>query len=157
MVRASTSGMIDFRRFDPWDSWWWKNLRWIINELEAQQTRDICRVQHTHWITMASHGNLTDESFDKAKTNAGTAFNKLLKATFPWLADKIGEDGTRTDREEAVAAHQAMFGKPGDPHYEAMVDHAAAVLKKGPMSAREKEKDRARRRARRAQAEAEGS
>ncbi len=155
MVRAATAGMIDFRRFDPWDSWWWKNLRWVLNELELTQTLDVCRVQHNHWITLAAHGNLTEESFGSAKTNAGTAFNKYLKAMYPWLADKIGEDGTRTDREEAIRAYQQEMGQPGDPHYEAMVDTLSKALKKGPLSNRDKARDRARRKAAREAAEKE--
>lgn len=146
MLRASASGMIDFRKFDPWDSWWWKKLRWVIDELGLQQTADICRVQHAHWVTLASHGNLTQESFDNVKTNAGTAFNKLLKATYPWLSKQIGEDGTRTEREAAVEAYRREMGRPGDPQYEAMIDTIANVLKKGPMTQRQKEQDRARRR-----------
>jgi|JI9StandDraft_1071089.scaffolds.fasta_scaffold21924_3 hypothetical protein len=155
MVRASTSGMIDFRKFDPWDAWWWRNLRWVLDELELRQTQEICRVQHSHWITLASHGNLTPDSFDKAKTNAGAALNKLLKATFPWLADKIGADGTKTEREDAVTAYQQEFGKPGEPRYEAMIDTITKALRNGPLTQREKERDRARRRARR-EAEAQG-
>ncbi len=149
MVRASTAGMIDFRRFDPWDSWCWKNLRWILNELETKQTAEVCSMQHNHWVTMASHSNLTEDSFSNAKTNAGNAFNKYLKATYTWLADKIGEDGTRSDREEAVEAYHREMGRPGDPHYEAMVDTISNALKKGPMSERAKARDRARRRAER--------
>ena len=146
MVRASTTGMIDFRKFDPWDAWCWRNLRWVLNELEKQQIQDICRVQHNHWITIAAHGNLTEDSCSKAKANAGTAFNKLMKATFPWLADTIGEEGTKTDRDEAVAAYHDLFGRPGDPHYEAMVDELARAFAK-PMTALDKARDRARRKA----------
>ena len=149
MVRAATSGMINFSDFDPWDMWWWKKLKWTLDELDMTQTREVSLAQHNHWVTMAAHGNLTDESFDKAKANAGAAFNKLLKATYPWLADKIGEDGTKTEREEAVEAYHQQFGRPGDPQYEAMVDTLTKALKKGKLSPREKEKDRARRRAKR--------
>lgn len=149
MVRAATSGMINFSDFDPWDMWWWKKLKWTLDELDMTQTREVSLAQHNHWVTMAAHGNLTDESFDKAKANAGAAFNKLLKATYPWLADKIGEDGTKTEREEAVEAYYQQFGRPGDPQYEAMVDTLTKALRKGKLSPREKEKDRARRRAKR--------
>lgn len=149
MVRAATSGMINFSDFDPWDMWWWKRLRWVLDELDLTHTREVCQAQHNHWITIASHSNLTDESFDKAKSNAGAAFNRLLKATYPWLADKIGEDGTKTEREEAVDSYHQQFGRPGDPQYEAMIDTLYNALKKGKLSQREKEKDRARRRAKR--------
>lgn len=146
MVRASTSGMIDFRQFDPCDTWSWKRLHWILAELETQQTIDVCRVEHNHWITLASHSRLTPESFDTLKTNACAAFNKLLKATYPWQADKIGEVGTQTERDEAVKTYQEIYGKPGEARYEAMVDTLLAELKKPPLTHWEKQRDRARRR-----------
>ncbi len=151
MVRAATTGMINFGQFDPWDMWWWRKMRWVLDELSLQQTREVCLAQHNHWITIASHGNLTDESFDKAKANAGAAFNRLLKATYPWLADKIGEEGTRTDRQQAIEDYHRIFGRPGEPRYEAMIDTLYRAAKRGKLTQREKEKDRARRRAKRAE------
>ncbi len=146
MVRAMTAGMIDFRQFDPWDAWAWRRLRWVLNDLELQQTQDVCRVQHQHWVTLASHSNLTTESFDNVKKNAGNAFNKYLKATYPWLADKIGEDGTRSEREEGLLSYQQKYGKPGEKHYEAMIDTLHAAFAKGPLNSLEKAADRKRRR-----------
>lgn len=152
MVRASTSGMIDFRQCDPWDNWWWKRLRWVLDELEMTLLRDVSKTQHNHWITLASHGNLTDESFDAVKTNAKTALNRYLKAMYPWLADQIGEEGTQTDRENAVKSYEEEFGKPGDPHYEAMVDTLTTWFKKT-QSPLDIDRERRERRKRREEAE----
>ena len=152
MVRASATGMIDFAGFDPWDMWWWKKIRWVLDELDLQQTREVCMAQHNHWVTMASHSGLTDESWDQAKTNAGSAFNRLLKATYPWLADQIGEDGMKTDREQAIESYQEEFGKPGEERYEIMLDALLKALKKGKLTQREKEKVRAERRRKKAAA-----
>lgn len=121
MVRASTLGMIDFSEFDPWDLWWWRKMRWTIKELEREQTREVLTTRHNHWITLASHGRLKPESFEATKTNAQTALNQLLKATYPWLADKIGEEGTQTDRQQAIDAYHAQYGRPGEARYDAMV------------------------------------
>jgi len=149
MVRAATAGMIDFTRFDPWDMWWWKKLKWTITELEAQQSREVALAQHNHWVTIASHSNLVEESFEKAKVNATTSFNQLLKLTYPWLADRIGEDGTKTDREEAVEAYHEIFGRPGEERYEQMVDQLAKSMRK--LSPREKDKARKMRKLKRQQ------
>lgn len=148
-MRATTAGSFDPSKFDPWDTWCWKKLRWTLEELESQHHRDAARVQHNHWVTLASHSRLAEESFDMAKTNAGTAFNRYLKATYPWLADEIGESGTHNEREHAVSEYHEIFGKPGEPKYEAMVDTLYKALKKGKMTPREKDKARKARRARR--------
>jgi hypothetical protein len=131
--------------------WWWTRLRWTINELEMEQTREVVTAQHNHWVTIASHSRLTDESFEKAKSHASASFNRLLKLTYPWLADKIGEDGEKTDRDDAVDAYQERFGKPGEPRYEEMIDKLYAALKKGKLSPREKDRQRRLRKLRRQQ------
>lgn len=129
MVRAATLRMIDFSAFDPWDLWWWRRLRWVLKELEREQTREVLMTQHNHWVTLASNGNLTAESFDATKTNAQAALNRLLKATYPWLADQIGEEGLQTSRQRLIDDYRARFGSPGDPQYDAMVKKLKQVLK----------------------------
>ncbi len=141
MTRAATRGLIDFSRFDPWDLWWWKKLRWTINELEMDQTREVVTAQHNHWVTIASHSRLTNESFETAKTNATESFNRLLKLTYPWLADKIGEDAGATDRDAAIDAYHEIYGRPGEPRYEEMVTKLVAALRHKP-TRREKERRR---------------
>lgn len=121
MVRAATLGMIDFSAFDPEDDRWRRRLDWTLQELESQQSRDLLQMRHNHWITLASHGRLTPESFDAAKTNAGIALNRMMKLTYPWLADDIGESGTQQQTEQIVKDYQERFGRPGEPRYDEMV------------------------------------
>jgi hypothetical protein len=134
--------MIDFSQFDPWDSWWWRRTQWVLDELETQQASKVAELQHSHWITMASHSGLTDESFDNAKTNAGQAFNKFLKATYPWLNDELDAEGSKTANDALLAHYREEFGNPGDPQYEAMVSSLKAVFAKGPRTQWEKDRDR---------------
>ena len=155
MVRAATAGMIDFSLFDPWDAWWWKKLRWTIAELESSQTREVTLAQHTHWVTLASHSRLKDESFDQAQTNATTAFNKLLKLTYPWMAKQIGEDGTKTSRDAAIEEYHRIFGRPGEERYEEMIDNLSRVMVK--MTKSQKERARKMRKLKNARREFAGA
>lgn len=152
MVRAATSGMIDFGTFDPRDKWCWKRLNWVLAELETQQTLRIAEIEHRHWVTLAASNRLTNESFDNVKTHATAAMNRVLKATYPWNADKIGEAGLQTEREDAVKTYQAVFGKPGDPRYEALIDTLLRESKQPPMTARQRAQHRERRRKQREEA-----
>lgn len=129
MLRAANAGLIDFSQFDPWDAWWWRKLRWVTEELETQQAKETDLLYHHHWVSLAAYGKLPPESFDLAKTRATASINRILKSVYPWLADKIGEAGTQTEREEAVASYHQEYGRPGDPRYEAMVDTVARTLK----------------------------
>lgn len=150
MVRASVTGRIDFTKFDPWDIWWWKRLKWVISDLERENTREVMQLQHRHWVTIATRATLTPESFDAAKTNAAASLNRFIKAVYPWLSETLDANNTETDREKAVSTFHEVFGKPGDPQYELMIDNMLKATKKGPMTAIEKRRDRARRRALRA-------
>ena len=114
MVRAQTTGMIDFNQFDPWDTWWWRRTQWVLDELATQQSAKVAEIQHKHWITIVSNSRLTDDSFDKAKINASEAFNKVLKATYPWLSDSLNEEGSKTANTALVEAYREEFGNPGD-------------------------------------------
>lgn len=145
MIRASTSGVIDFSKFDPWDAWWWRRLQWTLDELDRRYSREVEVVNHNHWVTSANHPNLTAESFDKAKTYATSSLNRILKLTYPWLSDKIGEAGLITERQQAIADYHEQFGRPGDPQYDDMVRRLRKVLQHKLTTAEKREARRLRR------------
>lgn len=130
MVRLATTGLFDFKMFDPWDAWCWRKLRWSLDELVVTQQKDVSQVQHNHWVTIASHGNLNDDSFELAKTNASAALNRILKAAYPWLADKIGKIGEQTETEELVQKYREIFGSPGEARYDKMIADALEAIRK---------------------------
>lgn len=150
MLRAATTGMMDYSRFDPWDAWWWRKLDWVLEELASVQNREAFEIQHEHWVTLASKGNLLPESFTTTQQNASTALNKWLKETYPWMADQIGDAGTQSGRDAAVAAYNAEFGKPGEERYEKMIAEVGAYLRRGRLTPRQKEQERKQRREHRA-------
>ena len=142
MTRAATRGVIDFSQFDPWDAWWWKKLRWVLDEVEAEQNREVTRTQHNHWITLASHSRLTEESFEQIKINANEALQRFLKLSYPWLADKMTESSSQTNLDRMVEQHHEVFGKPGEARYEKMIDRMYKVMTGPKRSQRQKQIDR---------------
>lgn len=149
MLRAATLGAVNFARFDPWDTWWWKRFYVILDELGRQQNVEALRAQHNHHLALVANSRLTSDSWDECRVAAGEALNRILKNIYPWRADEIGEAGTHTSRERAVEQYQEMVGKPGEPRYEHMVSELRRALVK--RTDRQKELDRKRRRERHAQ------
>jgi len=139
MVRAATSGAIDFAQFDPMDSWWWKRLTWTLDEIEGVSERKALSAQHRHYCAAISHGNLEPESFDEVKALSRAALNNYLKSIYPWLADQLGESTVQTDRELAVEQYHELFGYPGEERYEEMLQGLTKVFAHGKLTPREKE------------------
>jgi len=149
MLRADVSGAFDFSRFDPWDFWAWRKLRWCLKELGDQEDKELLQGQAHYWAILASNPRIEEEAYQTFRANAGSALNKVLRLSYPWFADQIGEVGAQTEREKAVTDYHEMVGKPGEPRYEAMVDALQKEFARGKLSKRQKEQDRAARRARR--------
>ena len=147
MIRASVNRLYDFDQFDPMVPKCWHRLRLVIRELESQQHREIAKIRHFHYSTMASNSNLSEEAFDSMQTHAAEAMSEILKDTFPWMADELGEIGIQNSREQLVKAYEDLVGKPGDPAYEEMVSQIGKVMKKGRLTRREKEEYRKKYRA----------
>jgi hypothetical protein len=142
MLRAATLGIIDFAQFDPWDNWWWKRFRLILDEVGRKNNQEALNAQHQHWLALVAHSRLTEESWDSAKQSAGEALNGLLRGYFPWRAKEIGEAGIKSAREQAVASFHDLCGKPGEARYEQMVAELTSYFAKGKLSQREKELER---------------
>ena len=126
MVRAANQGVLDYSKFDPFNPWWWKRFYWLLGELRAQQHRETTIASHLHWVTLASHSNLTPESFETAKKNAGDYLRELLHAYYPWVEIK----SEKTDQASLEQEFRDAYGYPGDPRYEKMVADAKRVLRK---------------------------
>jgi len=149
MLRADVSGAFDFSRFDPWDFWAWRKLRWVLKEVGDRDDRDLMQRQAMYWATLAANPRVKEEAYETFRGNAGSALNKVLRLSYPWFAEQIGEVGAQTAREQAVADYHEMVGRPGEPRYEAMVDALTKEFARGKLTQRQKEQDRAARRARR--------
>lgn len=116
-----------------------------MDELELQYAKEINTIQHHHWITLATRRDLDDTSFETVKTNASNSLNRILQATYPWLAEQIGKDEEKSARDSVINDYHEMFGRPGEARYEAMVDEIHKALKNGKMTPRQKAQDRKRR------------
>lgn len=83
--------------------------------------------QHCHWVTLFANASLDRESFSNTKERAQEVLDKILKARFPWIADKFTATG---ETESLVSEFREMYGYPGDPRYEAMLVDMMAAFKK---------------------------
>jgi len=129
MARAATRRCFDFERFDPRDRWHWKKLRWILEELDAENAIAAVEAQHRHWITTFANASLDDDSFGASRDNAKLLMQQLLIARFPWDREKYENQKLGT-ADEAIEEFRESYGYPGDPEYEAMLEKMLEQLDK---------------------------
>lgn len=159
MVRLATSGRYDFKQHDPEDRWKIRQLRWMCETLLAEQDREVAKVDHQHWLSIATQAAIqqqTDTAVN-ARQHAAQAYFRILRATLPWESDRIGADATQETTEAAVSAYREAYGGPGDPRYEKMVAELMAELESPLPTATQKRRARERRRREREAAKRERS
>lgn len=73
-----------------------------------------------------------------ANGNARDTLNMFLATLEPWNKD-IQAQASQHANEQTVTNYRAVFGKPGEPRYEQMMNELAAEFKRGRMTQEEKE------------------
>jgi hypothetical protein len=126
MVRAAASGKYDFKGFDPFDTWSWRRLRWLLDEVEEAEYRSYLTLQHHFWGLQSLNTDLSAETRDTARHNAHDIDRKILASLFPWL--KLDENRARTEQDQILEDYRAEFGQPGDPAYDKMVAELVAQI-----------------------------
>lgn len=84
MVRAAASGAIDYTGADPLNRQWRIKHRLLLREVHRKEEENLLTNVHRHWCAYASHGRLSEESFDKVKEELANALVDLQGVVFPW-------------------------------------------------------------------------
>lgn len=128
MVRAATTGAIDFAQFDPRNKTWWRRLDLILNELHREDLKTTSKIQHRHWLATALIPGLTPEQRADGRVNAENYLTQLTGLYFPWLKETLKKQSN--PQESAVEAFREMYGYPGEERYEKMLQDQLAAWKK---------------------------
>lgn len=128
MVRAATTGAIDFAKFDPRNKFWWRKLDLVLHELHQEDLKKTTGVQHQHWLSTTLVQGLSAEQRAEARVNAENYLVQYLGLHFPWLKERLKLQQNPT--EAAVAEYREMYGYPGEERYEKMLQEQLAQWKK---------------------------
>jgi hypothetical protein len=96
MVRAATTGAIDYSRADPAEKFWRIKHRLVLQELERADDQKLIECTHQHWCAYLSHGSLKEGGFDTAKKAAIRSLRGLERIIFPWQPDPETETENST-------------------------------------------------------------
>lgn len=118
MVRASTTGAINFAQFDPRNKFWWRRLDLILAELHREDLKKVATIQHQHWLGM-SVAATTPELRAEARGNAASYMTDIVGHYFPWMKGELAKIKNPTD--SAMEEFRDMYGYPGEERYEKML------------------------------------
>lgn len=128
MVRAATIGAIDFAKFDPRDRREWQRLDLILQELHRQDRKEVTKAKHLHWSNLLTVPGLNDETWEDAKNKNAEYLSEIISLYYPWLRDEMASQGG--GRDAALAEFREIYGYPGDPQYEEMLQQQAEAWRK---------------------------
>lgn len=92
MVRAAAAGVVDYKGADPTSRSWRIKHRLLLSEFSRRQDQEFIEVAHRHWLALLSHGNLTEESFEKVKATANETLADIQNIVFSWRAPEETEN-----------------------------------------------------------------
>lgn len=110
MVRAAVSGAISYADADPENKKWRIKHRLVITEIARQDKQQILERYHSHLCAYLSHSRLTDDSFEKIKMDANSAYTQIRSVIYPWLEEE--KETENTAKESKIdAGTQALIDK----------------------------------------------
>lgn len=129
-MRAATSGLVDFAKFDPWDRWHWRRLDWLIQETQTQRQAATAELQAQCYAILGSGPALTQDSRQSLWKAAEAALKEAVTLHLCLSPEETRKTSLSTnDVEELKEAYYSVFGRPGEGRYEAMMQAADEILK----------------------------
>jgi len=114
MVRAATTGAINYAGADPTEKNWRIRHRLMLREVCRREEQNLLEHVHRHWCAFTSHGNLNEDSFGRVKTEVANVLTDLQNAIFPWNAAAKTEVKNSTidaTTQSLIDAYRTMVAK----------------------------------------------
>ena len=108
MVRAATTGVIDYTGADPRNRQWRIKHLLLLTEMARKEEYELVSAAHRHWLALVAHGSLTEESFGNAKTRSIEILQDIQKTLFPWDNIKKPQAAQTTAAEEKEAPKSTL-------------------------------------------------
>lgn len=143
MRRAAVTGLLDCRSFDPFDNWHWRRLGYIFEEFSRESRRELAQARHLYFGMRSTHVRLDANGVRACLEDAQQAYTQLHRSHYSWLPADFEEQTAKQHIDQMAAQYHEVFGRPGEPAYDRMVQQLQQVLAR-PKTQAEKDADRAR-------------
>lgn len=106
MVRAATTGVVDYTKFDLGDKWEWKRLQLLVDDMERLQFADMFKTLHKYHVALSVAPTRTVESRNE---HGEIAFNhrvQYMQQVQPWM-DFTPQNTTDNTIAEMIKEYEA--------------------------------------------------
>ncbi len=110
MVRAATTKVVDYTKFDLNDVWEWKRLRLLLNDTERLQYADMFKTLHNHHVILSTAPTRTVDSRNHSAELAFSHRVQYMQQLQPWETFEAAdvEDNTIAEMVKSYQAGVAM-------------------------------------------------
>jgi hypothetical protein len=128
MVRAAATGAFNFAGHDPLDHYWWRRLRWTLNELVRKSNLEYHSREFAFQTGLLSCQRIASSDWEANQTKCGDTLAAMHHDLFPWVAgaSKPGTTGTEANQLERLWVEH--FGDPNDPAVQAQLAQGIAAM-----------------------------
>lgn len=114
MVRAATTGAIDYSRADPTSKHWRIHQHLILAEIRRQEDVRLLEDVHRHWLAYLSNGRLDAEAFQDTRTHANEVILDIRQGILPWIKQdrsEVKKDTIDDENEKLMARYREFKAK----------------------------------------------
>lgn len=131
LVRAVATGRLDVADYDPQNKQQKLKLAWLLKEFEEETAAKIVDYRHRQQCALIASTKISGESWEAMQEQAINSFEQLRYFICPWGYEKP-EASQQTNDESIVEAYERMWGKPGTPEHDALIEETNKVLRMTP-------------------------
>ncbi len=84
MVQAAAGNHIDFSTAELRGRRWWTKTRWIMDQLEMNNVKELLKLQHSQHVQVIDYSS-DDSAFDSHWKQANAIMTSTYDILFPWL------------------------------------------------------------------------
>lgn len=114
MLQAAYRGIIDFSEARPSDRWWWFRLKWLLNELEADNERKIMEMHYALNVSVLDY-ETEEKIFSHHLERANELLRKMYNSLFGWNKQAVNKKDNQKLYADLIEEWKRRFGDPKDP------------------------------------------
>lgn len=127
LVRAVAAGRLDVTDYDPRNKQHKLRTTWLLKEFEEETAAKIIDYRHRQQCALIASTKISSESWESMQQQAINSFEQLRYFICPWLYNKP-EAAQQTNDESIIEAYERMWGKPGTPEHDALIEETNKFL-----------------------------
>lgn len=126
MLQAAAKGTIDFSKYQPFDRFWNLKVKWMLQQVEVENIRQLYAMQHNQHCSALSY-TAGKDIFEHHWKPASELLDNFMDLLFPWSANK--DKRSKLDYDSMRKKVIELYGDPADPETQEKIRKTVEGLK----------------------------